>query len=419
MTISEKERQNAVTVYPAGYEFDDLPEPDPKLEQETSEFDKFKEEMHEANDYAKITVSKKQTDARGQPIGRQKFSCFECGIEDYTFSQLCSRIRDEYGTGLYEIQGRDSNGKFKFGKTVGIAAPKVDGEETKNNPGALIDSFSNAMERHQTRTEQMLKQFVGPQTGGDAFDQMTKMMTAMGAMMGAIGITPQTPVAPKTMLEQMQEFALMKELIGEMAGGGAGGDGNIYSLLTETIKNVGPLLGAALAAGQKDGTVNAAGIVQTNPKQIEGTTVEAENENTENVSLEAMRPQVAFLLKQCKGGANPDDVAAFVIKMIPDNQLENVEGFLQQENALDLCIQLDAEVSEHREWFEKWQSAMLNSLAQIFDTGGEAIPLKSDDDKELTSEPDEAQTPLVDVAGKDATEAPSIAKPTTDKPSDT
>lgn len=391
MNISEQERQSAVTVYPAGYEFDE--ELDEKLEQEKSEFDKFKDEIHDANDYAKISVSKKQTDSSGRPIGKNVFDCFECGIEDYTFTQLCERIRSDFGTGLYQIIGRDSKGKYKFKKVVGVAAPKSqEGESSPgNNVGVLIDKFSDALERQAARTEQLFSNIAGPQTGGDAFDQMTKMMSAMGAMMGAMGLKTPEPLPQKTMLENMQEMAMMKEIL-ETLGGGNSSDGNIFGLLTETVKNIGPLLGVALAAGQKDGTVNKEGIIAPQPR-IENPDKETTMQ-TEQEKLNAMLPQLKFLHKQADGGAKPQDVAEFALKAIPDDHLENIEEFLSREDCIEKCKEVFPPIAEYEKWLIQWQTEMLNGLAQILDDGGA-------EDTDLTGDDKEAQTSPDSVAGND------------------
>ena len=208
-------------------EFEDII--DEKMKEENAEFEQFKSEMHDAQFDAKITVGKKMTDSGGRPIGRQVFECFECGIDDYTFSQLCTRIRDDYGTGLYKIQGRDSKGMYKFNKTVGILAPNKTDNAPANDVGQLIDKFSDAMQRQQMSTEQMFKSLSGPQSSGDAIDQITKLATAVGPLLTAMGIGSRE--APKSLLEQMTEYKMMMELFGGNEGGGLGGDANLYSLL--------------------------------------------------------------------------------------------------------------------------------------------------------------------------------------------
>ena len=71
--------------------------------------------------------------------------------------------------------------------------------------GELIDTFSLAMERQQTRIEALIEKVGGPRTGGDAFEQMTQMLTAMGGIMGAMGVTPQQP---KSMVDQLTEWKM-------------------------------------------------------------------------------------------------------------------------------------------------------------------------------------------------------------------
>ena len=96
---------------------------DAEKSEEEIDFDLFRDEMRDSDTYAKITVSRQPTDRKGRPIGKKLFQMFECGIDDYTFSQLVGRIRDDYGTGIYRIQGRGSDGQFKFNKSIGVEAP--------------------------------------------------------------------------------------------------------------------------------------------------------------------------------------------------------------------------------------------------------------------------------------------------------
>jgi hypothetical protein len=329
--------------------------------QEELDFEKFRDEMRDSIEYAKYTVARVPTDSKGRQIGKQLMQMFESGIEDYTFSQLCARIRDDYGTGIYKITARQANGQFGFQQIIGIEAPKADGPDNPqaSNAGELLDTFSMAIERQQARMEGMFKDLAGPQSGGDAFDQMTKMMTAMGAMMGAIGLNPQPP---KSMVDQLTEWKMLKELF-EHDGGGAGGEANMYSLLTETVKNFGPLLGAAIAAQTQSGAIPLSGPVRALPNPATA----APAESTLTGELEAMRPQINFLVGQAKLGAKPDDVAAAIIPGIPEAALESIEGFLQKPDCIEVCASVNAEVNAFRPWLEQWREAMLKRLAEMFE----------------------------------------------------
>lgn len=391
-------------------------EQDAKMEEENAEFEKFKSEMHDAQDDAKIMVGKKLTDSRGRPLGKQVFECFECGIDDYTFSQLCTRIREDFGTGLYQILGRDSNGKFKFRKIVGVQAPNTpdNAPVPGTDIGMLIDKFSDAMQRQQMRTEAMFNKLVGPQTGGDAFDQMTKMMGAMGSMMGAMGVNPQ---APKSMLDQLTEFKMLQELFTGGNGGGGGGESNLFSLLTETVKSFGPALGMAIAAQKETGAIPMTGPVVAQLAPIE------KEEPTLSKELESMRPQINFLIAQAKSGATAQAVADAIIPGIPENALESIEAFLQQENCLDLCAQVNPEVDQWRNWFLQWREIMLKTIGEMFTDEPPLDPGLQDGEiiggEPLTTEPQQEQTG--DAVAGDQQE-PSISatasKPDSSNPDD-
>ncbi len=339
---------------------DDAEYIDNKTEEEI-EFEKFRDEMRDSTDYAKYTVSRQPTDAGGRPIGRKAMQMFECGIDDYTFSQLVARIRDDYGTGLYKIIARKANGHYAFQQTIGIEAPLSDKQDNPqgNAAGEILDTFSLAMERQQDRIEKLIDRISGPRSGGDAFDQMTKMMGAMGAMMGAIGLNPQPP---KSLVDQLTEWKMLKELF-DHDGNGAGGEANMYSLLTETVKNFGPLLGAAIAAQTETGAIPLSGPVRALPNPAAPAPVES----TLTAELEAMRPQINFLVGQAKLGAKPEDVAAAIMPGIPEAALESIEAFLQKPDCIEICITVNAEVNAFRPWLEQWRQAMLGRLAEMFE----------------------------------------------------
>jgi hypothetical protein len=335
-------------------DFIDL-EKDPRLDEENAEFEKFKEEMHDADEYAKITVSRQPIDTRGRPMGKKLFQCFECGVEDYTFSQLCTRIREDFGTGLYKVQGRDSKGKYKFAKTIGVQAPKDESDDGKHESvGSLIDKFSDAMERQQMRTEAMFSD-MNRTAPNNPMGMLTEMATAMATIMGQFGVNQQQP---KTLLEQLTEYKMMQELFS--GDGGSGGESNLFSLLTETVKSFGPALGMAIATQQESGAIPMTGPVQAmlSPPEKEKPVLSKE--------LEGMRPQIDFFLKQAKQGATAEAVVNAVWPGIPEQSYESIETFLQQENCLDLCAQVNAEVNQWRAWFGQWRDLMLDKFDAFY-----------------------------------------------------
>lgn len=377
-------------------------ERDPKMEEENAEFEQFKSEMHDAQFDAKITVGKKLTDSSGRPMGRQIFECFECGVDDYTFSQLCTRIREDFGTGLYQIQGRDSKGKYKFKKTVGILAPNTpDNKPAGQDVGALIDKMSDAMQRQQMATEQMFLKLAGPQTGGDAIDQIVKISAAVAPILTALGISrPEPPTPPKTLMEQLAEFKMIKELFGE-GEGGLGGEANLYSLLGDTIKAFGGPIAQALAAGAASGELTETGIV-ANPALPAPKDETMKTQNDANVE---MRKNIHILIQNAKAKVDPAQFALILVNNTPADKEDALWEFISADNCVDEIVKLEPVAGEYRQWFVELRNEVIDLMSEPEDlVGPETDPLR------------DLHEPLDDVPGKEIAEADNGTDLITGKP---
>ncbi len=358
--------------------------------EEEIEFEKFRDEMRESNEYAKVTVYRQPMTGDNQPGAKKLIFLFECGIDEFSFSQICGKLRDEYGSGTYRIQARNDKGKMQMNRSVTIEAPQVetDGKERPTSAGVIIDRFSAAMDANTERTERMLARMM-PQS--NPMSMMTEMATAMATIMGTF---QGQQTQPKSMLDQLTEFKMLQELF---SGGDSGGgsESNLFSLLTETVKSFGPAIGLAIASQQKAGAIPASGPIQPLLPNPEPET------KTLSKELEEMRPQINFLCAQAKAGAKPGDVAAALIPGIPETALESIEAFLQQENVIDICAQVNSDVNAHRMWFTEWREIMLKTLAEIL---VDELPPEADhplSEQVLTLEPEQEQTSDSDVAGDD------------------
>ncbi len=70
-------------------------------EQQTEEeidFEKFRDEMRESNEYAKLTITRQPTTSDGRPGAKKGVFLFECGFDEYSFSQLCGKLRHPHVT---------------------------------------------------------------------------------------------------------------------------------------------------------------------------------------------------------------------------------------------------------------------------------------------------------------------------------
>ena len=363
--------------------------------EEQIDWEKFRDEMRESNEYAKITIYRQPTDSLGQVKTKKLTYLFDVGMDEYQYSQLCARLRDEYGSGTYRIQGRDSGGVLRFNRGVTIEAPKL---ETEGGEKQTIPHIIAEMRQTMNEQQAYMAEFMrGPAHNLDPMDQLTKMAAAFGTIFGAMGIQQSQP---KTLLEQLTEYKMMRELFG--GDSQETGDGNLLGLLTATVNSFGPALGAAIAGGQDSGAIPASGPVQP---RLPNPAPEPEPEQNEMLGqLAAMKPQIDFLVMQAEGGANPADVVDALMPNIPDDSLESIETFLSREDYLQISAQVNPRVNEFTEWFVAWRGAMLNALAQILDDGSDVI--EPDEQKELTGGEGGAQNP--DAVTGDVTD-PSIS----------
>ena len=343
--------------------------------EEEIDFERFRDEMRESNEYAKITVYRQPTTHDNRPGQKKLVFLFECGVDEFTFSQICGKLRDEYGSGTYRIQARDEKSKMQMNRAIQIEAPKREYEPGQPAPGTsagdIIDRFSIAMNDNTERTERMLARMM-PQT--NPMGMLTEMATAMATIMSKF----QAQQAPqKTLMEQLTEFKMLQELFSGDKDG-SGGEANLFSLLTETVRSFGPALGMAIAAQKNAGAIPATGPIQAllpNPNEGEKETVSNQ--------LKSMKPQIDFLVSQAKMGADPQAVVEAIFPGIPEQALESIEAFLQQDNCIELCAQVNGEVNNLRAWFMQWRETMLEKINDFFlpdDDAGEVSDAQVDDE---------------------------------------
>lgn len=361
------------------------------------EFQKFKDEFKQSNEYAKVSVYRQPTTSDGRPGQKSLTFLFEAGVEEYTFSQLAGRLRDQYGTGTYRVQLRDKSNLLKMNRAVHIEAPKIDSND--NSAGNIIEIVSRTMQEQQMRTERLLREVSGPRTGGDAFEQITKMMAAMGTMMGAMGVTPQQAAAPKTLVEQLTEFKMIKELFGGDSDDTPGGDANLYTLLGETVKAFGGPIAAAIAAGSQSGALNADGIA-INPALPAPTDAEKVTDK-ENHNV-AMRKNIHILIQNAKTKIPAEAFAQILVTNTPEDKQDELWDFISSEKCVDTIIELEPAAEAFREWFDALRIAVIDLMAEpdkgLQDESGASNVAASPDDPveavagEIKDSPNDAHT---------------------------
>lgn len=365
--LSEEEREGAVYVLPAGYQ-----EGDYEMSEEEQAFNQFKDEARDNENYSKIVVSRVPMNKHSQRGGQKLIFLFECGVDEYTYSQLLSHIRDEYGSGFYKVQARNELGQLKLNKTVVVEAPRADTAHASANTGSgnILANFSAALREHSERTENMFREFM-PQGQANSLDQFTQIMGAMGAMFKAIGFNPQgqTPEKPKTLMEQLTEFKMVKELF-EKDGSGGDSEDNLYTVLGKTLDAFGGPIAAALAAGSQSGQLDNNGVVRKalpNPKESASM--------LSDPKYDALRKNVGILLKNAQMKIPPTAFAQVLVANTPPEQEDALWEFISNENCVDEIVRLEPKAEVHRAWLEALREAVLDLMTEPDDDD-------EDDDKQ-------------------------------------
>lgn len=343
--------------------------------EEAQAFRKFAEEMRHADKYAKITVWREPQTSDGQRGQRKLTYLFECGLDQYEFSQIMNKVRDEYGSGIYRLQGRDPAGQMLFNRAFAVEAPvpreKPDAGQQPFNPTDLLQSFNNALLEQQQRMEATLARVLAtnkPQSGMDQMQQMATMIALFKEMTGAFsGVPSAKPVSIMDELEKLTKLReALKGLSGE-GGDGEGGEKNIHDTIGTVVETFAPMLTAgfqqmmtqnprrALPRPQAQPTAGQPAVTPNPPPRqrprAEGDAVQ-------------LSTQVAILVQNAKAGIDPGQMADTILSMTPDEKLEALKGFIESADVLDRMKAVNPAVAQ----FEQWFTAVRDSLRDYFKT---------------------------------------------------
>jgi len=332
-------------------------------------FEQFANEARDNDQYSKMTISRVPMNRHGQR-GAQKLSfLFEAGIDEYSYSQLLSKLRDEYGSGFYKIQARNEKGQLKLNKTVAVEAPVADTDKADaNNPTvAVIQEFTRSQNEQNAELREFMTRSNPPQ-GADMIDQVVKIAGAVAPLLAALGLSRPEPAPPKTVIEMLTEAKMVSELMGGNNESQLG-EANGWSALTETLKALGPAIGGAMAAGvavppdtplpqlaaplpEVDATVN--------PPLID----KIKQQEAIDVARKELATQINMLLVQAKGGADPIAVAEMVVNMTLPEQEERLWDSIVREDCVTTMVEVVPEVDEHREWFANLRLGILELMSE-------------------------------------------------------
>lgn len=78
--------------------------------------------------------------------------------------------------------------------------------------------------------------------------------------------------------------------------------------------------------------------------------------------LATLKNQVDILVTNAKNGADPGQLADLILRMTPDNKIDDLGAMLDAPDMVDKMASLNPEVQNHRDFFEKLRAALLSLL---------------------------------------------------------
>jgi hypothetical protein len=320
---------------------------------------KFRETMRESEQYPSISVSRQPMDSDGRRGMRKLAFLFEVGLDDYEYAQLMTKIRDEYGSGSYRLQGRDPNGRLLFNKTVHVEAPaKPDntGDRRRDfNPDNLIHAFSNALAEHQARTEQMLERMMKGQGSGQGgmFEQFVMFAGVMKEMQGLFGGSPGKPGDALTDLKRLAEFRDAIKSIGfGDSEGGNGSEKNIHDTIGSVIHTLGPMLQAGFTQMAAQQSPRRRLPNPTAGRAIPAPTAAPTSQPQSKGKPMGFAAQIGILVANAKAGVDPVTMAESVLELTPENQFDSLREFVNSPDVIEKMKAANSEVSQYPQWFE-------------------------------------------------------------------
>jgi hypothetical protein len=209
-------------------------------------------------------------------------------------------------------------------------------------------------------------------------DSMAKMAGIMATMMGVIP-KPATQSAGD-LLQQLEVFAKLKELFGSGGGdSGSGAESNFFDVVKTGLQSFGPALSAlALKNAQNvPAALPAPAAPPVHPAQFGNydkpapAPRQAPPGQGGNVNAPELKRQVDTLVQNAKMGVDPGQLAEMILRMTPDEKLDDLGNMLDDPEMIPKMAGLNPEVNNYRDFFEKLRDALLSLLD---DTGADTLP---------------------------------------------
>jgi len=256
-------------------------------------------------------------------------------------------LQDHYGGGEYRLTGR-CNGKYKFRRTVSVAQPKPKpathpetASSVANNQDVLAGIAELMRQQSERMNGQMMQMFMlmnrsQQSTAGPDRMEVLRELQVMKEIFGG-NSDAYGPERGLDLIKQGIEFG--KEIVG-------GETSNMDVLLKGMDAFAGPLADALRISNEE--------------KQKSIVTNAADKPKEAKQVQHPMKMQLAFLVRQAAGGANPELYAELVMDHVSQDQLK--QFFAGSTDPIDALAKIDPRVAHHRPWFELLIKEIVNLM---------------------------------------------------------
>lgn len=332
------------------------------------EIDPFEKALAEfpATDDASISVSRIL-------INNSSSFMFSYHPDEYTISQLQTKLRDEHGGGKFRIRGM-SGKKLRMNQIIQIetlkknevAAP-IQAQHVANNNNDVVFAMMQAMSQGFQELGKLIVQ--SAQNNAPQYDPQEaedRFMNRMLQMKSLFGDSAPKQDAPVELFLKGLEFG--KEIISNS------GESTTMDIMKEAVKTLGPALASALMqnksaamrptvspAAQQNARAQIArpvvpqySPVVANPNPImQDATSYIDNSPVNNEETEMQSLIKKYIATLCDAASVDDPVESHAAKLIQDFSEDTVASYLEAGNLLQQLAGYEPRVYQHTDWFNR------------------------------------------------------------------
>ena len=285
--------------------------------------------------------------------------CFSCSIEELPIKE---RIRNEFGSGLYQIYIYKNKKLFRR-RTLRLAAPIK--HPVVNNAtlqgGGIKDILAAMAENQHRQYEQMKELMLSQNAQPSQTDQMTHMLQTMALMKQVMG-------EPVKATDPMKVLEVAKGLAESM---GDGGDKSSLDRLIESalpvliegaknpVQNAGaptPLMNNPIRPVAPPVSVNVPIPNQSPPNQL------GKPQDEKDMLKQIVRSRLPQLLSWAAQDRSPGLYAEVILDQIPGAFMEKYIEFVKTPDCISQLAILNSEVNQYIHWFNQFRDETLSFI---------------------------------------------------------